>query len=173
MEKLRASRRNSAAQNNGTKEPPATRWDGSSSGAVSTCVHAAQLIAMLCDKLREITDRRCNGNCVDRGSREIDNNICCCCCGCCCRQKLRLLCLGWPINKHEAGAVYPVRLERRSHCVEIKRIRGFSRAKTVGSRASLQQQNAVVDARYGVTEHVPNFRRQQCIMHASVTWEKS
>jgi hypothetical protein len=38
----------------------------------------------------------------------------------------------------------------------------------------LEQQNAVVDAGYSMTEQVPDLRRQQSVLHASVSarWDE-
>ncbi len=49
--------------------------------------------------------------------------------------------------------------------------RKFNRRRSQGAfgGASLKEQNAIVHAGYCMAEQVPNFRRQQRIMHARVT----
>ena len=77
------------------------------------------------------------------------------------------------MNKHEAGAVYPVGLKRCTHRVEIEGKCGRNRLNGAGSRARLENQNAVVDARYRVAEQVPYLRCQQRVMRTSVAGSKS
>ncbi len=77
------------------------------------------------------------------------------------------------VRKDKARAMDAVRLKGLPHGLEIEREGSRRCLRGVLGGTGLEQQNAVVDAGYGVAQQAPHLGGQQRIMHAGVADSKA